>query len=187
MTADNDRRALLAVARAAILANVTGQPSACASLEGAGGPEGRQLRRVLAGAFVSLHLQGQLRGCIGRIEADAPLVDTIADCARLASSADPRFPAVTAAELDLLHVEISILGELEQVVLLDAIEIGRHGLLVEEGRCRGLLLPQVAVEWRWNAKAFVEHTCQKAGLPRDAWQHGAALWRFEAEVFSEAR
>jgi AmmeMemoRadiSam system protein A len=187
MTADNDRRALLAVARAAILANVIGQASASTSSRSAGGPEGPQLRRRMAGAFVSLHMHGRLRGCIGRIEADGPLVDTIADCARLACSADPRFPAVTVAELDILLVEISILGALEPVVSLDEVEIGRHGLLVEDGRCRGLLLPQVAMEWGWNAKTFVEHTCQKAGLPRDGWARGAALWRFEAEIFSEAR
>ena len=70
---------------------------------------------------------------------------------------------------------------------LDEIEIGRHGLVVEQGWARGLLLPQVATEWRWDRQTFIEQTCHKAGLPRDAWQHGATVWKFEAEVFGEER
>jgi AmmeMemoRadiSam system protein A len=177
MTIDVDRHALLAVARAAIIANVTGQAPA---------PTARadSLARW-AGAFVTLHRNGELRGCIGRLDADASLTETIADCARLASSADPRFPAVTADELERLRIEISILGSFEPVASVDEIEIGRHGLLVEENQHRGLLLPQVATECRWNARTFVEQTCRKAGLPLDRWPGGASLWRFEADVFSE--
>jgi AmmeMemoRadiSam system protein A len=177
MTTEIDRHALLGVARAAIVANVTGQPLAR--------PAPTDSLARLAGAFVTLHRSGLLRGCIGRLDADAPLTETIVDCARLACSADPRFPAVAAAELELLRIEISILGSFEPVVSVDEVEIGRHGLLVEENQHRGLLLPQVAIECRWNAKTFVEQTCRKAGLPRDRWPRAASLWRFEAEVFSE--
>jgi uncharacterized protein (TIGR00296 family) len=78
-----------------------------------------------------------------------------------------------------------VLGPLEPVASLEDIEIGRHGLVIELGWHRGLLLPQVATEWEWDRQTFVEQTCHKAGLPRDAWQKGAKLWKFEAEVFGE--
>ncbi len=88
-------------------------------------------------------------------------------------------------ELDGLEIEISILGPLEAVAGIESIVVGRDGLLVESGWRRGLLLPQVAASHRWTPTEFVEQTCQKAGLPHDAWMRGAAVWRFEAEVFSE--
>ena len=104
-----------------------------------------------------------------------------------ASSSDPRFPPLTPDELDEIELEISLLGALEPIA-------GPAGhcrrpawLVVERGWQRGLLLPQVAAEWGWDATAFLAHTCQKAGLPRDAWQHGATIWRFEAEVFGEVK
>jgi uncharacterized protein (TIGR00296 family) len=86
-----------------------------------------------------------------------------------------------------LQIELSILGPLEPVSGPDDIEIGRHGLVVEKDSCRGLLLPQVATEWRWDRAMFLEQTCHKAGLARDAWKHGATIWKFEAEVFGEGR
>ena len=91
------------------------------------------------------------------------------------------------AELDDLGVEVSILGPLEETIPRDpgAIEIGRHGLVVEQGRRRGLLLPQVATEWGWDREAFLAHTCAKAGLPADCWQHGAKVYRFAADVFGD--
>lgn len=177
MIIESDRRALLDIARAAIAAHVMGHAIPAVVCADA-------LRR-LAGAFVSLHANGELRGCIGHIEPDEPIGEIIASCARSACSLDPRFPAVTVSELDNLAVELSILGPLEDVLSADQIEIGRHGLAVERGRHRGLLLPQVATEWGWSRQVFIEHTCKKAGLPGDAWQHGAKLWRFEAEVFGE--
>jgi len=106
-------------------------------------------------------------------------------CAVAACSADPRFPPVTPAELEQIEIEISLLGPLEPITGPQEIEIGAHGLVVEMGWQRGLLLPQVATEWKWDAEAFLAHTCHKAGLPRDAWRHGAKVWRFEAEVFGE--
>jgi uncharacterized protein (TIGR00296 family) len=102
-----------------------------------------------------------------------------------AASADPRFPAVAASELDELHIELSILGPLERISGVDQVEIGRHGLVVEHGWRRGLLLPQVATDWELDAETFVAQTCHKAGLAPDAWKEEATLWRFEAEVFGE--
>jgi hypothetical protein len=93
---------------------------------------------------------------------------------------------VSAVELAGLEIEVSLLGLLEPVASPDDIEVGRHGLLVERDRQRGLLLPQVATEWRWDRETFLAQTCHKAGLPRDAWKQGAKVWRFEAEVFGES-
>jgi AmmeMemoRadiSam system protein A len=177
MTSEADRTALLTIARDAVARWVRrGTPPALPATGDTARP---------AGAFVTLHNHGELRGCIGHIEADRPLVQVVADCAVAACSSDPRFPAVTEAELPHLEIELSILGPLEPLAGPDDITIGRHGLFIELGWRRGLLLPQVATEWNWDRLAFLEQTCHKAGLPRDAWKKGAKLWRFEAEVFSE--
>lgn len=100
-------------------------------------------------------------------------------------SQDPRFSAVTRVELAALDIELSVLGPLEAFARLDDIELGRHGLVVQVGRRRGLLLPQVATEWQWDPLTFVEQTCAKAGVSQNAWKTGATLLRFEAEVFCE--
>jgi AmmeMemoRadiSam system protein A len=138
------------------------------------------------GAFVTLHQRGDLRGCIGHVEATEPLGPVIVRCAVAACSADPRFPPVRAAELPHIDIELSLLGPLEPVIVIDEIDVGRHGLVVEMDRHRGLLLPQVATEWRWDRETFLTQTCVKAGLTRDAWKKGATLWRFEAEVFGDS-
>jgi AmmeMemoRadiSam system protein A len=179
MLDERDRTALLAIARRAITAYVNGAASGPAQTTG-------DVDRP-AGAFVTIHNHGELRGCIGHIAADRPLAQVVADCAVAASSADPRFPAVTAGELPNLDIELSVLGPLEPVDDPAEISVGRHGLVVEMGWHRGLLLPQVATEWHWDRITFLEQTCQKAGLPRDAWKTGAKVWRFEAEVFADHR
>jgi AmmeMemoRadiSam system protein A len=139
-----------------------------------------------AGAFVTLRVGGDLRGCIGYPEADRPLVDVVERCAISAAVSDPRFPAVRASEWPLIDIEISVLGPIDAVRDIEEIEIGRHGLIAERGGRRGLLLPQVAVEWKWDRKEFASQTCAKAGLPKDAWLNGATLWKFEADVFGES-
>lgn len=140
--------------------------------------------RENCGAFVTLHKAGRLRGCIGYVEGLKPLYQTVRECAQAAALRDPRFDPVTPEELPALRVEISVLSPLV-VVTPDRIEVGRHGLLVSRGAQRGLLLPQVAVEWKWDRERFLEETCRKAGLPEDAWQHGAKLQAFTAQVFAE--
>src|SRR5262249_12021570 len=122
-----------------------------------------------AGAFVTLHCKGELRGCIGHVGTDRTLAQVIGDCAFAACSADPRFPPVAAAELDALRIEVSILSPFESVSGLDEVIAGRHGLVAERGSQRGLLLPQVATEHGWDAATLAANTCLKAGLPRDAW------------------
>lgn len=177
MTTDEERLALLQLARDAITAFVTGLSAPV--------PEPTAIMERCAGVFVSLHKQGDLRGCIGHIGQDEPLAQLVARSAVAAASSDPRFPAVTPSEVADLQIELSILGPLERIAGAAEVEIGRHGLVVERGWHRGLLLPQVAVRWQWDSAAFLCQTCHKAGLPRDAWKNGATLWRFEAEVFGE--
>jgi uncharacterized protein len=138
-----------------------------------------------AGAFVTLRIHGHLRGCIGYPEPDLPLLAVVERCAVSAALSDPRFPPLNAAEWDQVELELSVLGPIEPVVDIAEVVVGRHGLIVESGRRRGLLLPQVAVEWKWDAAEFSAQTCIKAGLPRDACQNGATLFKFEAEVFGE--
>jgi AmmeMemoRadiSam system protein A len=177
MTGAKDREALLKIARDAIEAQVTGT-RARASVSS-------DLAALRAGVFVTVYCRRELRGCIGRVVVNRPLVETIADCARSAASADPRFPPISSVELPHLDVELSLLGPLEAIAAAADVEVGRHGLVVERDGRRGLLLPQVATEWNWNAETFLARTCQKAGLPFDAWKRGAKIWRFEAEVFGD--
>ncbi len=138
----------------------------------------------LRGAFTTLHAHGELRGCVGYVAPMYPLYRTIAETAVAAAFNDTRFWSVTAAELPHLKIDISVLSPLCPIKP-NAIEIGRHGLVVTMGSFRGLLLPQVATEHHWDAKTFLEQTCMKAGLEPDDWQHGATLEAFTAEVFGE--
>ena len=166
------------IARDAIVAHVKGPDATAVDLSGC--------VETAGAAFVTIHIKGALRGCIGQLGPNEPLPRVVRDCAIAACSADPRFDPVTPAELWELEIEVSLLGPLEPVASPEDVEIGRHGLVVEQGRQRGLLLPQVATEWKWDREVFLSQTCHKAGLARDAWMRGATLWRFEAEVFSES-
>jgi uncharacterized protein len=138
-----------------------------------------------AGAFVTLHAGHDLRGCIGQPGSDAPLDEVVAHCAVAAATEDPRFPPLTADELPQVDIEISVLTPIRRVDDVREIEIGRDGLIVQDGVRRGLLLPQVAAERGWDRDTFLSHTCLKAGLRPDAWRTGAKISRFQAEVFSE--
>ncbi|HZD32929.1 MAG TPA: AmmeMemoRadiSam system protein A [Candidatus Angelobacter sp.] len=137
------------------------------------------------GAFTTLHLLGRLRCCIGYVVPRHPLYRTVAEAARAAAFDDPRFPPVTAAEAPNLVVEISVLSVITPVITSDIL-VGRHGLIVSQGKQRGLLLPQVPVEWGWDRETFLAQTCLKAGLPPDAWRQGAEIEAFTAEVFGES-
>jgi AmmeMemoRadiSam system protein A len=138
-----------------------------------------------AGAFVTLHHRGQLRGCVGQVESPDPLAETAARAAINAALHDSRFSPVEAGEVRSLEIEISLLSPPEPIAP-EAIVVGRHGLMVIEGEYRGLLLPQVATERRWSSQRFLEETCAKAGLPRDAWREPSArIFAFAAEVFSD--
>jgi AmmeMemoRadiSam system protein A len=138
------------------------------------------------GAFVTLHRRGRLRGCVGQLPARDTLVEVVAHCAKAAALEDPRFNPVPPEELAEIEIELSILSPLQDVTL-EKIEAGKHGLVVSRGWHRGVLLPQVATEFKWQAARFLEETCVKAGLEREAWKDPhTRVQAFTAEVFSEA-
>jgi AmmeMemoRadiSam system protein A len=139
------------------------------------------------GAFVTLYHAGRLRGCVGQVESPGPLAEVVARSAINAALHDPRFSPVTTEEVAALDIELSVLSSL-QPIAIDAIVAGEHGLMVVRERNKGLLLPKVATERQWSAQRFLEETCVKAGLPRDAWRDpGTQVLSFTAEVFSGAR
>jgi AmmeMemoRadiSam system protein B/AmmeMemoRadiSam system protein A len=142
--------------------------------------------REKRGAFVTLHKIGDLRGCIGYIEAHKPLFEAVKEMAVAASTEDPRFPPVTAEELGDIDIEITVLSPLKRIDDPEKVEVGKHGLIVRRGGRSGLLLPQVPVEQGWDRKTFIEGTCMKAGLAPDAWKHeGTEFLVFTGQVFGE--
>jgi AmmeMemoRadiSam system protein A len=174
---DEDERLLLGIARRSIEEAVRGEPPV--ELQGVSGALLEE-----AGVFVTLRNHGLLRGCIGHVDPDEPVARCVAECARAAALHDPRFVAVTAPELPNLSIEVSVLSTLFDI-LPEQIEIGRHGLHVSSGFHRGLLLPQVAVEWSWDRERFLDETCIKAGLPADAWRRGARIRGFTTCIFAD--
>ncbi|MDD3144380.1 MAG: AmmeMemoRadiSam system protein A [Candidatus Cloacimonetes bacterium] len=174
---DEQKKILLRLARAAIASRFTHSP-----LELPDDPE-FQARR---GLFVTLHSQGDLRGCIGLIEARRTIAEEVVHMARSAAFDDPRFPPLRPEELDKIRLEISILSEMIPVEDISGIVIGRDGLLLRQGFHSGVFLPQVPVEWNWDLKTYLTQLCRKAGLPDGAWKRAdSELYRFEAEVFGE--
>jgi AmmeMemoRadiSam system protein B/AmmeMemoRadiSam system protein A len=137
------------------------------------------------GCFVTLKKQGELRGCIGNLVPRRPLYLTVQNVAISAAISDSRFLPVTREELKDISVEISVLSPFELIEDVSEIEVGRHGLVIVKGESQGVLLPQVATEQNWDRDEFLRQICLKAGLPEDAWQEGAQLYAFTAEVFGE--
>jgi len=136
------------------------------------------------GAFVTLHKHGDLRGCIGYIRARKPLQQTIREMAIAAAFQDSRFDPVTEKELKDIDIEISVLTPLRKISNKEEIEVGKHGIYIIKGLYSGLLLPQVATEYGWDRKTFLEHTCTKAGLPDDAWKEkDTDIYIFSADIF----
>ncbi len=138
------------------------------------------------GAFVTLTLDGQLRGCIGHVTGVEPLWRSVVNNAQGAAFRDPRFTPLKPEELDEVVIEISALSPLEAVEGPDEVIVGSHGLLVERGLSRGLLLPQVAARYGWDAVTFLDQTCRKAGMEPGCWRApDAAIHRFTVDSFSE--
>ncbi len=135
--------------------------------------------------FVTLTKGGDLRGCIGFIEPVAPLGQAVIRAAIYAATEDPRFPPVRPAELRDLKFEISVLTPVREISDPREVTVGRHGLIIARDGLKGVLLPQVPVENKWDRETFLEQASLKAGLPRDAWRQGAKLYVFEAIVFHE--
>ncbi|MBK5296431.1 MAG: AmmeMemoRadiSam system protein A [Vicinamibacteria bacterium] len=172
----DQRNTLLALARQALVAAVRRGPPPAAV-----GPAVFDQR---AGAFVTLRSAGDLRGCIGQVEARR-LADLVVHCAGAAALEDPRFSPVVDVELSQIHIELSVLGSLTPLADPSGLEPGRHGLVISSAGRQGLLLPQVATEWGWTRDELLRQTCLKAGLPPAAWRQGAQLFTFEAEIFGE--
>jgi AmmeMemoRadiSam system protein A len=137
------------------------------------------------GAFVTLKLDGRLRGCIGYPLPEKPLIETIALMAVSAATRDYRFPPLKIEDLPRTKIEISVLTLPRPVKEVREIEVGRHGIIVSKGLAKGLLLPQVPAEYGWDLETFLRHGCLKAGLDEDEWRKGARIEVFEALVFSE--
>jgi len=175
----HEKRELLRLARRTIASALSGTPpEGSASLSG-------NLNRE-SGAFVTLRERGELRGCIGYVEAHSPLGIAVQEVSLKAAFEDPRFDPVTSKELRGLDIEISVLSPLTEVEDFHEIVVGIHGLLVDAGYTRGLLLPHVASEFLWTREQFLDHTCAKAGLPPETWRGGKVkIYRFTTETFSE--
>jgi AmmeMemoRadiSam system protein A len=138
------------------------------------------------GVFVTLHKKGHLRGCIGYVEGYKPLFEAVMDMAKSAAFNDPRFPPVKEDELKDIDIEVSVLSPLKNIENIDEIQVGEHGIIIQQGYHKGLLLPQVATEWGWDREEFLRQTCHKAGLPVNAWQESdTQIQIFSAEIFSE--
>ena len=175
---DADQALLLDIARTSIESYLTGEE-----------PPDFEISDNVAkygAAFVTLEKNGQLRGCIGYTTASGPLYECVSECAVKAAVSDPRFPPVTRDELGNLHIEISVLSPLQKVKVWDEIVVGRDGLMIFKGAARGLLLPQVAVEYSWDRTTFLEQTCLKAGLKKnDYLSADAVVYKFQATIFGE--
>lgn len=174
---EGEKRMLHHIAKTVIENKVKGRPSPEFKIDSPILKENR-------GAFVSLHKKGQLRGCIGYIEGHGPLHKTIEEMAEAAAFRDPRFMPVTEKELPDLDIEISVLTPLKKITNMNEIEVGKHGIYIKKGWFSGLLLPQVATEYGWDRQTFLENTCQKAGLPSNAWKEkDTEIYIFSADIF----
>jgi AmmeMemoRadiSam system protein A len=177
---DGARRDLLELARGSLEASFRGEPPprlASDRAEAFGQPRG---------LFVTLKRDGRLRGCIGTLSPDGDLTRVVSEFARRAAFEDPRFPPVSAEELSRCQIEISVLTAPQPLEGPSEVVVGEDGLIVEGRGRRGLLLPQVAIEWSFAAERFLEEACKKAGLPAGAWRDPEVrVWKFQAEVFGE--
>jgi len=173
---EDEKKTLHQIARAAIekqLGNKTDPPKTAS-----------KTLKEKRGAFVSLHSHDRLRGCIGYVHGVKPLADTISDMAVAAAFQDPRFSPVKKDELPDLDIEISVLTPMRKIDDINEIEVGKHGLMMIKGACSGLLLPQVATQYHWDRDTFLAQTCNKAGLPSNAWQdRNTEIYIFSAQVF----
>lgn len=172
-----ERERLITIAKEAIIHYVRDQAVPPIASESPGLLECR-------GCFVTLKREGTLRGCIGSFTTDKPLYLAVQEMAISAATRDPRFYPMKAQDLDNFTLEISVLSPLKKIASIEEIEVGTHGIYLEKNYCRGVLLPQVAVEYGWDRLTFLGQTCVKAGLKRDAWEEGADIYIFSAQIFS---
>jgi AmmeMemoRadiSam system protein A len=177
---EEERKAVLALARQALAEAVCGgRLLASFPTEG--------IFSTRCGVFVTLHVRGKLRGCIGVIDGIEPLGESIVHCTASAALQDPRFARMQTEEVAESEIEVSLLSPLQRI-LPEEIEVGKHGLVVEQGMRRGLLLPQVALEHHLDRERFLEETCHKAGFSRDAWKNPeTAIYGFTCEIIQRKK
>jgi len=174
-----DQEMLFKVARESIKAHLKGEKSVLPEVAS-------PILKEPSGVFVTLHRRGCLRGCIGYLEACKPLLAAVQEMAVAAAFGDPRFPPLREEELADLDIEISVLSPMRQIKNIEEIQVGKHGIYLERGGCRGLLLPQVATEYGWDRITFLKQTCTKACLPQDAWEDPATrIFIFSATILHE--
>lgn len=176
---DELRKSILNAARSAI----------CACVAGARGAEAVNTAPDdidATGVFVTIHVDGLLRGCIGFVDINAPFSVCLTEAAQRAALEDPRFPSIAEDELDRMNVEVTLLAPQEPIQGPEDIEPGTHGIRIDYHGKRGLLLPQVAIEQKWTNDEFLAGVCRKAYLPEDAWKNpDARLTRFRGIVLRE--
>lgn len=173
-----EKRALLKIARATINQYVAEGKISTLEISDKG-------LLTQAGCFVSIKANGTLRGCIGNFISDKPLFQLVQEMAVSAATRDPRFYPMKEADLADYDLEISVLSPLHKITSTEEIEVGKHGLYIEKNFSRGVLLPQVAVEFGWDRETFLRQTCLKAGLKEEGWKEGTDIYIFSAEVFTE--
>ena len=174
---ESEKATLLEFARAAIVSCVTRSQLPCAT-SSVPNLQGHQ------GCFVTIKKNNQLRGCIGSFTSDKPLFQLVQEMAISAATHDPRFYPMKPDDLQDFSLEISVLSPLRKIASPEEIEVGTHGIYLEKNFCRGVLLPQVAVEHRWDRETFLRQACIKAGLRPDDWKDGADIYIFSAQIFS---
>jgi AmmeMemoRadiSam system protein A len=176
---DEHKKTLLKIARESITRAVYGKPPLEYKIDD-------EVLNIKCGAFVTLHISGNLRGCIGNIIAETPLWKTVRNMAVESALRDPRFYPLTPQELDRVDIEISVLSPFKKIKDIEEIEAGKHGLFIRKGFYQGLLLPQVATEYGWDRNQFLEQTCYKAGLNKNCYREsGTEIFIFSAVVFGE--
>jgi len=176
---EQEKKALLEIAKRAIIAKAGNKDMPKLTMD-------LPILKEKRGAFVTLKKRGHLRGCIGYIKAVKPLGDTVQEMAVAAAFHDPRFPSVKGDEIRDLSFEISVLSPLQKIKNIEEIEVGTHGLYMVRGYNSGLLLPQVAIEYRWDRETFLKETCYKAGLPPKAWKDKETeIYIFSADYFND--
>ncbi len=175
---NDEKSKLLAIARESITRHVKGEHVPVPDVK-----EENLLKHV--GCFVTIKSEEKLRGCLGQFTSDKPLYMLVREMAVAAATRDPRFYPMRSDDLDNFSVEISVLSPLKKIDSVDEIQIGKHGLYIEKNFYRGVLLPQVAVEYGWDRNTFLSQTCLKAGLGKDEWMDEADIYIFSADVFAE--
>jgi len=174
-----DATNLLIIAREAIIHKINGDDYSPT-------PREEKALNERSGCFVTIKQAGKLRGCIGNFQSQQPLFKEVAIMAEAAASHDPRFQPMGIDELDNFNLEITVLSPLEKIDNTNQIEVGTHGIYIEKGIHRGVLLPQVATEYGWDKETFLRQTCAKAGLIDDAWQQDDAdIYIFSGEIIAE--